>query len=167
MRKPNAKAFQTAFGNTTSSSDRATPESLKAALYEKYGLTHDPCPLGGYELMLEDKIPDGLTTPWHARNFVNPPFKETVKWVRKAIDELDEGRFSVLLIPARTNTKYWHSLIATRASEIYFITKSPGFVFSGYPRACPFPIAIVVFDPNAEPIMTKVNIGGFDSFSNF
>ncbi len=167
MRKPKKEAFQTSFGDMSATSDRATPEALKTALYEKYGITHDPCPLGGYELMLEGKIPDGLTTPWHARNFVNPPFKETIKWVRKAIEELDEGRFSVLLIPARTNTKYWQSLIATRASEVYFITKSPSFVFSGYPNPCPFPVAVVVLDPNAEPVMTRVNIGGFDSFSIF
>lgn len=54
---------------------------------------------------------DGLTLEWHNLNYCNPPYKTCDKWVKKAFKEFQNGKTSVLLIPARTETKYWQDYI--------------------------------------------------------
>lgn len=54
---------------------------------------------------------DGLTADWEDFNYCNPPFDTSEKWVKKAYEEQQKGKTSVLLIPARTETKYWHKYI--------------------------------------------------------
>jgi hypothetical protein len=79
-----------------------TPPELYELLNKKYGpFDHDPCPLGGT---------DGLTTPWGWCNYINPPFciKDAVNgggptaFVRKAIEEQQKGKTSVLVLPVQS-----------------------------------------------------------------
>lgn len=65
---------------------------------------------------------DGLTQSWAGeRVFCNPPYgKEIGKWVQKAYEEAQKGALVVLLIPARTDTAYFHDFIYGKA-EIRFI----------------------------------------------
>lgn len=67
-----------------------------------------------------DGIKDGLNENWYNLNFCNPPYHECEKWVKKAYDEFQKGKTTVLLIPARTETKYWQDYIL----EDGFIAKS-------------------------------------------
>lgn len=50
---------------------------------------------------------DGLIESWHKLNYCNPPYKDCDKWVRKAYEEMQAGKTTVMLIPARPETKYW------------------------------------------------------------
>jgi hypothetical protein len=54
---------------------------------------------------------DGLRQYWYEYNWCNPPYNECPKWVKKAYEEQQDGNSTVLLIPARTETKYWHDYI--------------------------------------------------------
>ena len=66
---------------------------------------------------------DGLSQSWDRGGavFCNPPYgREIAKWVRKAFEEARCGYPIVLLIPARTDTSYFHDFIYGRA-EIRFI----------------------------------------------
>lgn len=54
---------------------------------------------------------DGLSLEWQQLNYCNPPYKTCDKWVKKAFAEFQNGKISVLLIPARTETKYWQEYI--------------------------------------------------------
>lgn len=54
-----------------------------------------------------DGVKDGLNENWHSLNFCNPPYKYCDKWVKKAHEEMQNGKTTVLLIPARPETKYW------------------------------------------------------------
>lgn len=54
---------------------------------------------------------DGLNEEWKFLNYCNPPYKYCDKWVKKAFQEFQNGNVSVLLIPARTETKYWQEYI--------------------------------------------------------
>lgn len=62
---------------------------------------------------------DGLNMPWKLEHdysvsgwaYCNPPFEQCGKWVKKAHEEQLRGNRSVLLIPARTETKFWHDYI--------------------------------------------------------
>lgn len=55
---------------------------------------------------------DGLTQYWHKLNWCNPPYDECDKWVKRAAEEaVLEDNSTVMLIPARPETKYWHDYI--------------------------------------------------------
>ena len=54
---------------------------------------------------------DGLKMKWKKLNWCNPPFDECAKWIKKAYEEQQEGNETVMLIPVRTETKYWHDYI--------------------------------------------------------
>ena len=54
--------------------------------------------------------------------FMNPPYGREIKyWVEKAYRESIKGAVVVCLIPARTDTSYWHDYIFPFADDIRFI----------------------------------------------
>ena len=66
---------------------------------------------------------NGLDKDWTGNNvFVNPPYGRGIdKWIKKAYESaLEPDTKVVMLIPARTDTKYWHNYVM-KASEIYFV----------------------------------------------
>ncbi len=80
--------------------------------------------------------------------FCNPPYgRELRQWVEKARGEADSGRATVvMLIPARTDTSYWHDLIFGRA-EVEFLRGRVRFELDGVPMdSAPFPSAVVTFE---------------------
>lgn len=54
---------------------------------------------------------DGLTEEWKHYNWCNPPFNECKKWIEKAYKEQRRGNMTCMLLPVRTETKYWHECI--------------------------------------------------------
>lgn len=92
---------------------------------------------------------NALTQDWGGRGavFCNPPYgRQTSAFVEKAYRESLKGTTVVLLIPARTDTRYFHDFILGKA-EIRFIRGRLKFTDSdgtAYPSA-PFPSMIVVF----------------------
>lgn len=56
-------------------------------------------------------LQDGLTLDWDLLNWCNPPYNECEKWVKKAYNEAEKHHTTVMLLPARTETKYWHDYI--------------------------------------------------------
>ena len=94
------------------------------------------------------KEDDGLKQNWdNERVFCNPPYgKEIAKWVKKASEA--RGGIVVLLIPARTDTKYFHKYIYHK-SEIRFIKGR--LKFKGNQKGsgpAPFPSAVIIFRKN-------------------
>lgn len=88
---------------------------------------------------------DGLEKSWGGHSvFCNPPYgRKLPRWVEKAHRESQKpGTTIVLLIPARTDTSYWHDHIFGHASEIRFLR---GRVHFSDGNAAPFPSAVVVF----------------------
>ena len=72
---------------------------------------------------------DGLTHPWEILNWCNPPFDECDKWVKKAYQEQQKGNETVMLIPVRTETKYWHDCILYNKNvEVYWLRKGHSFI---------------------------------------
>jgi len=88
---------------------------------------------------------DGLACDWH-RNFAvycNPPYGTQIgRWVQKGYEEAQKGCTVVMLIPARTDTAYWHDYVM-RAAEIRFVRGR--LRFSGTTDNAPFPSAVVIF----------------------
>lgn len=78
------------------------------------------------------------------RVFCNPPYgREIADWVRKCSEEAKKpGTLVVMLIPARTDTAYFHDYIYNHAREIRFVRGRLHFNEAG---PAPFPSMVVVF----------------------
>ena len=71
---------------------------------------------------------DGLKEKWQKYNWCNPPFDDCKRWVQKAYGESLNGNTTIMLIPARTETAYWHEYILYNENvEIFWLRK--GFRF--------------------------------------
>lgn len=88
------------------------------------------------------KEDDGLSKEWYGRVWCNPPYgREIGKWVKKCAEY--KG-LSVMLIPARTDTKWFHDYILNNPRvEISFIRGR--LHFNNSKNAAPFPSMIVLF----------------------
>lgn len=72
---------------------------------------------------------DGLKERWYGLNWCNPPYNECIKWIKKAYDEQQKGNSTVMLIPVRTETKYWHEYILYNPKvEIQWLRKGYRFI---------------------------------------
>lgn len=97
-----------------------------------------------------DVIVNGLTGPWDARTWCNPPYGRGMgAWVRKASEEVASGRcpLAVLLLPARTDTAWFHDYCLNRKGvEVRFLRGRVRFVLpDGARNAAPFPSILVIF----------------------
>lgn len=93
---------------------------------------------------------DGLIQNWDMGGAVycNPPYgKEIGLWVKKAYEEAQKGTTIVMLIPARTDTKYFHEYIYHKA-EIRFVKGRLKFTDeNGTPKGtAPFPSMVVIYN---------------------
>ena len=71
---------------------------------------------------------DGLAEEWREFNWCNPPFDVCDKWVKKAYSEQQNGKTTIMLIPVRTETKYWLDYILyNKDVDIHWLRK--GFKF--------------------------------------
>lgn len=90
-----------------------------------------------------DKAKDGLERPWRGRCWLNPPYGKTIgAWVKKAYESGRDGDLVVCLLPARTDTRWFHDY-AMKATEIRFIRGR--LRFGGSCNSAPFLSAVVVF----------------------
>ncbi|WP_213470256.1 DNA N-6-adenine-methyltransferase [Staphylococcus caprae] len=137
---------------SSKSNEWYTPQYLFDELNEKYQFTLDPC--ASHENAKCDKYftieDDGLTKDWSKDIvFMNPPYGRNIKrWIKKAYEESVKGATVVCLIPARTDTTYWHDYIFNNAYNIKFLKGR--IKFGGAVNSAPFPSAIVVFKPKEE-----------------
>lgn len=133
--------------------DWETPQGLFDRLDNEFHFGVDVCanktnakvPQRYYDL---SRGQDGLQLPWSpSPAWCNPPYgREVGQWVAKAAEERSQGRISVLLLPARTDTKWFHSLIwRLPGREIRFLRGRVRFVRAPHPA--PFPSMIVIFRP--------------------
>ena len=74
---------------------------------------------------------DGLKEDWCPVNWCNPPFEQCNKWIKKAFKEQQKGNTTVMLLPVRTETKYWHDYILFNPNvEIKWLRKGYKFIDS-------------------------------------
>ena len=89
-----------------------------------------------------DEQVDGLKQHWKGKCWMNPPYGRHIgAWMKKAFEESKSGSTVVCLVPARTDTKWWHDY-AMRGS-ITFIKGR--LKFGAAKNSAPFPSAVVVF----------------------
>jgi site-specific DNA-methyltransferase (adenine-specific) len=131
---------------SSKSDEWATPQSFFEELNEEFHFTLDPCANSENHKCDKwfNKEQNGLSADWGGNVvFCNPPYSEIEKWVAKAFYESrKDNTVVVLLIPARTDTKYFHNYILHR-SEIRFVKGR--LKFGNQKNAAPFPSMVIVF----------------------
>lgn len=131
----------------------ATPQYFYDELNREFNFTLDPC-ADDYNHKCEKyftKEIDGLSQDWSGqRVFCNPPYgKEIGDWVKKCYEEVQNGcPLAVLLVPARTDTRWFHNYIYKKAAEIRFIKGR--LKFGDAQNSAPFPSMVVVFREEEE-----------------
>ena len=131
-------------GMMTSNSDEwTTPSALFRALDRRFGFELDPAATHGNALcpMFFTEAENGLVKSWKPwRVFVNPPYSHVADWMWKCKDESEKGcPLICALIPARTDTKWWHDHVMT-ADLIHFLKGR--LKFGDGTGSAPFPSAL-------------------------
>lgn len=127
----------------------ATPQWLFDKLHAQYGFETDVCALPENAKCERYFTPeqDGLSQEWTGVCWMNPPYGRNIgKWLKKAYESSLKGATVVCLIPARTDTAWWHEYVMR--GEIEFIRGR--LKFGGGQNSAPFPSAIVAFTANTE-----------------
>lgn len=125
----------------------ATPPDFFRKLDDEFHFNLDPC---ADELNHKcdtyfTETENGLIQEWGGYNvFVNPPYGRAIgQWVEKAYKtNRESGNLIVMLLPARTDTKWFHDFVYHKA-EIRFIKGR--LKFGDSTNAAPFPSMVVVF----------------------
>ena len=125
----------------------ATPQDFFDNLNEEFHFTLDPCANEENHKcdLFFTKEQDGLTKDWGEHVvFCNPPYgKEIANWVRYSYEQSQKPNTTVvMLIPARTDTRYFHDYIYGKA-EIRFIKGR--LKFGSATTAAPFPSMVVIY----------------------
>ncbi len=124
-----------------------TPQSFFDELDAEWHFTLDPCCTHANAKCAKHytQAENGLAQDWSGEHvFLNPPFgREIHRWMKKAYRESLRGALVVCLVPARTDTTWWHAYAAK--GEVQFIKGR--LCFGGQANSAPFPSALVIFKP--------------------
>ena len=126
----------------------STPQEFFDQLDSEFGFTLDVC--STHENAKCDQhfteSEDGLSQVWDGVCWMNPPYGRTIgKWMRKAYESSLTGATVVCLVPARTDTAWWHDY-AIRG-EVRFLRGR--LKFGDATNSAPFPSAVIVFRPRS------------------
>ncbi len=132
---------------SSASENWATPQSFFNHLNAEFNFDLDPCADDTNHKcdLYFTKEQDGLAQNWGGHCvFCNPPYgREVGKWVEKGFRTNREyGNTVVMLLPARTDTKWFHEFIYHKA-DVRFVRGRLKFGNSNNPA--PFPSMVVVF----------------------
>lgn len=132
---------------SSSTDEWPTPRAFFDAVVAEFGqFDLDPCATSesAKAASFYTKDDDGLVQKWRGRVWMNPPYGRTIgAWMRKAYESALDGCFVVCLVPARTDTAWWHDYAAK--GEVRFIRGR--LKFGDAKNSAPFPSALVVFRP--------------------
>ena len=148
---------------SSKSDEWETPQDLFDKLNKEFNFTLDPCATKDNHkcnkyYTIED---DGLSKDWSGETvFVNPPYGRSIgKWVKKCYEEYLKGTTVVMLIPSRTDTKWFHQYIYNK-TEFRLLKGRLKFVNRLFPSwneegnyklsPAPFPSMIVIYKNKGE-----------------
>jgi len=135
-----------------------TPQALFDLLDAEFHFTLDVCatPENAKCRRYFTKKQDGLSRSWVGERFwMNPPYgREIGAWIKHAADSCTgenfwKGTVGVCLLPARTDTAWWHDWV-WYAAEVRFIRGR--LKFGGATNSAPFPSAVVIFNDEGAKV---------------
>ena len=122
----------------------ATPQGFFDILNSEHGFTLDVCasPENAKCASFFTEEDDGLSKTWAGVCWMNPPYgREIGKWMKKAYESSLAGAKVVCLVPARTDTAWWHNY--AMKGKVEFLRGR--LKFGGSKNSAPFPSAVVIF----------------------
>lgn len=132
-----------------------TPQSFFDEVNAVFGFETDLCALPENAKCEKYYTPDddALTKDWHGVCWMNPPYGRGINaWIAKAYASAKQNRATIVcLLPARTDTKWWHDYCAN--AEVSFLRGR--LKFGGNKNNAPFPNALVVFRPSLNDLFNK------------
>jgi len=129
-----------------------TPQSLFDELNAEFGFTLDVCatPENAKCSAFYTLEQNGLIQRWEGVCWCNPPYgREISQWVQRAVTAMMNGEATtVMLLPSRTDTKWWHDYVE-KFAEVRFIRGR--LKFGGCKDSAPFASVIVIFRKWGRP----------------
>lgn len=126
-----------------------TPQDFFNKLNEEFNFELDVCATKHNAKCKKyyTKEHDGLQQEWRGMCWMNPPYgREIGKWMKKAYESSLDGATVVCLVPARTDTKWWHEYCME--GEIRLVKGR--LKFGDSKNSAPFPSAVVIFGEQAK-----------------
>lgn len=138
---------------TSISDEYSTPQDLYDILNYHYHFTLDPCATDSNHKCAKyyTRKDDGLSKDWRgATVFCNPPYgRDISKWVEKCYNHFQDGGIAVMLLPARTDTKWFHTYIYRKPGVRIEFLKGR-LKFGNSKNTAPFPSMVVEFGKFVE-----------------
>ncbi len=159
---------------SSASEEWVTPQNLFDRLDNVYQFQLDACATANNAkcALFFDKKQNSLAQDWasYGRVWMNPPYGRTIgNWMQKAYLESKKGCLVVCLVPARTDTRWWHDWVECKA-HVTFVrgrlkfnrTDQPVDETQLYPA--PFASVIVSYEPSLFPPRANlfVDVGADD-----
>ncbi len=122
----------------------ATPDNFFKALDAEFGFQTDVCATAENAKCAKffTVSDNGLVQKWEGVCWMNPPYGRTIgQWMQKAYESSQAGATVVCLVPARTDTAWWHDF--AMKGTVRFIRGR--LKFGGSKKDAPFPSAVVIF----------------------
>lgn len=139
--------MNTAVMFSSATDEWATPQDFFDQLNQEFHFTLDPCATHESAKCARyfTEEDNGLAQDWAGEVvFMNPPYGRVLgQWVKKAFEESVKGATVVCLLPARTDTRWFHDYIYHRA-EIRFVKGR--LKFGDSKNSAPFPSMVVIFN---------------------
>src|SRR5262245_55128446 len=135
------------------SDEWVTPQALFDALNAEFDFTLDPCSTHANHKCPRyyTKAEDGLKQDWRDHTvFMNPPFRHIGQWLQKAHAAARAGATVVCLVPARTDSQWWHR--HAMKGEIRLLRGRVRFTAGSLTVA--IPTAVVIFRPPGHAIVS-------------
>lgn len=127
----------------------ATPQDFFNKLNAEFNFQCDVCAIDDNAKCDKYYSPeeDGLQQEWQGVCWMNPPYGRVIgEWVKKAYESSLNGATVVCLLPARTDTKWWHEYCMK--GEIRLVKGR--LKFGDGKNSAPFPSAVVIFGSKAK-----------------
>ena len=145
---------------SSNSQEYETPDNLFNPLHEEFDFKMDLAASDkNFKVELfYDKLSDGLSYDWTETSWLNPPFVEVKKWVRKAFEDSTKYNSTiVMLVMVKANTNWWRDYVM-KAKEVRFINQK--VQFKNTSQGLRFPTCIIVFGRRIGPTKFSVISNG-------
>lgn len=91
-------------------------------------------------------VQDGLAQDWRGLVWCNPPYSRVRQWIAKCAQAARSGAVAIALVPARTDTRWWHQNVAGQATVLLLPGRLKFERLDGRPaNAATFPSALAVY----------------------
>lgn len=134
---------------TSKTEEWETPQKFFDTLNEQYNFGLDVCATAENAKCKDyyTKENDALSLDWNLVEgrtiWCNPPYGKTIGlWMAKAYEESKYWPV-VCLVPARTDTKWWHDWVEGKAKVVFIKGR---LKFGTSKNSAPFPSALVIYE---------------------